>query len=657
MTVTGLKFRTQIVLIIGLMLCGMMFIFAAGLITLHDRTLEERQNAVRNLTESAHSLVSYYVDEAKAGRMSEDSAKQAALAALRAVRYGDNEYFFGIGLDGIQVLQPVDAKVVGKFRLDVPDAKGKLYFKEFVEVGKSGGGFVEYYRNKPGDTTPLPKISYVKLVAPWGWVIGTGLYTDDVRSAFLSTAALEGLAVLLIVIVVFGAAYFITRDSSATLIKVSAAIRSLAEGDLSIQVEEIAAQNEVGDISRALRVFRDNAVSRQELEESQQREQEAKNRRQSAVEQLTRDFSRSVQGVLRQVSGSAQELRSAAQVMTQVAEDTSHRSNLVQSAAQHAAHNVETVAAAAEELAASQSEIAQQVTRSSQVSAAAADEATRVSGVVDNLSHAMAKIDSIVTFIAGIAGKTNLLALNATIEAARAGEAGKGFAVVADEVKTLANQTSKATGDITAQVHTVQEMVQQTVGAISAILDTVGTVGETATAIASAVEEQTAATQEIARNVNEAASGTREVTSNIGDVSQAATTTGGSAVQVLNTAQGLTQQAEQLAVDVGDFLDAMKKAGERRSYERLKTRLTVKVTVAGRVVEATLLDISQGGAHIDKALAVPSGEAISLTLPDGLSVRGRVINQIEDRTHLQFALDNATQDRLARSLDVLPKAA
>jgi len=228
---------------------------------------------------------------------------------------------------------------------------------------------------------------------------------------------------------------------------------------------------------------------------------------------------------------------------------------------------------------------------------------------------------------------------------------------VADEVKTLANQTSKATGDITAQVHTVQEMVQQTVGAISAILDTVGTVGETATAIASAVEEQTAATQEIARNVNEAASGTREVTSNIGDVSQAATTTGGSAVQVLNTAQGLTQQAEQLAVDVGDFLDAMKKAGERRSYERLKTRLTVKVTVAGRVVEATLLDISQGGAHIDKALAVPSGEAISLTLPDGLSVRGRVINQIEDRTHLQFALDNATQDRLARSLDVLPKAA
>jgi methyl-accepting chemotaxis protein len=221
---------------------------------------------------------------------------------------------------------------------------------------------------------------------------------------------------------------------------------------------------------------------------------------------------------------------------------------------------VQTVATATEELSASIAEISQQVTRSSNMAGKAVQEAEQTNGKVRDLVSASARIGEVVQLISGIAAQTNLLALNATIEAARAGESGKGFAVVASEVKSLANQTAKATEEISAQITQIQEATRQAVAAIEGISGTISGINETATAIAGAVEEQQAATREIARNVQEAAQGTQEVSSNIVGVTEAANKTGKVSQDALITASSLANEADALGTAVESFLSAVRAA-------------------------------------------------------------------------------------------------
>jgi methyl-accepting chemotaxis protein len=222
--------------------------------------------------------------------------------------------------------------------------------------------------------------------------------------------------------------------------------------------------------------------------------------------------------------------------------------------------NVQTVATATEELSSSVQEIGRHVARSTQVAGKAVEEAKHTDATVQRLAAGAQKIGEVVTIIHDIAGKTNLLALNATIEAARAGDAGKGFAVVASEVKALANQTGKATEEISSQIVQIQEATWQTVTAIQNIAGTIAEINEIDASIASAVEQQSAATQEISRNVHEAARGTQEVSSNIAGVKQAATDTGAAADQVLGAAQLVSRQAEELSGEVGHFIADVKAA-------------------------------------------------------------------------------------------------
>jgi methyl-accepting chemotaxis protein len=261
-----------------------------------------------------------------------------------------------------------------------------------------------------------------------------------------------------------------------------------------------------------------------------------------------------VSNVVEAVSSAATELRATAESMSASAEETSRQSTAVASAAEQATTNVQTVASAAEELSSSIAEISRQVATSNEVAKRGVDQAEQTNVTVRGLAEAADKIGEVVKLIQDIAEQTNLLALNATIEAARAGEAGKGFAVVASEVKSLANQTAKATGDIAQQIGSMQSATTSAVDAIQSITGVIGEISEIATTIASAMEEQGAATQEIARNVQEAASGTQEVSSNIGGVSQAASDTGESVNHVLQAATELSQQAETLQVEVSKFI-------------------------------------------------------------------------------------------------------
>ena len=268
----------------------------------------------------------------------------------------------------------------------------------------------------------------------------------------------------------------------------------------------------------------------------------------------------SVKAIVGNTVAASDVMKAHAERMSQIAAATNSQSLEVATAAQQASSNVQTVASASEELTASIGEISRNVVQSSQIARAAVEEADRTNGTVSGLVDAAQKIGAVLQLITNIASQTNLLALNATIEAARAGEAGKGFAVVAQEVKNLANQTAKATEDISAQIAGMQDAARSSADAIKGIGATIGRINEIVATVAVAVEQQTAATQEIARNAQQAAGGTQSVTHTIDRVTSAASETGAIAGEVLGSADDLHRQADRLRESVDDFLGRIRAA-------------------------------------------------------------------------------------------------
>jgi len=283
-------------------------------------------------------------------------------------------------------------------------------------------------------------------------------------------------------------------------------------------------------------------------------------KQQDKITAAIRDFDSQMKIVLNTVGGSATNLQSAANALAASAEESTQQSTAVAAASEEASTNVQAVASATEELTSSVREIGRQVTESTRIAGTAVEQASRSGTTIQGLAKAAQRIGDVVELISGIAGQTNLLALNATIEAARAGEAGKGFAVVASEVKALAEQTAKATGEIGQQILAIQEATRESVGSIQEIGTTIASVNEIATAIAAAVEQQGMATAEIARNVQEAARGTQEVSGNISGVSQSASETGQTATRLLSSANELSQQSETLRGQVESFFQAIRAA-------------------------------------------------------------------------------------------------
>jgi methyl-accepting chemotaxis protein len=361
----------------------------------------------------------------------------------------------------------------------------------------------------------------------------------------------------LVAAVLLGAAvaYVVGRSITVPLRRIIGVMQALTSGDLAVAVAGTERKDEIGEVSRAVSVFKDGLAEtarlRQEQEEAKQR---AEAERREAMLALASRFEQTVGGVVNDVTSSAQQLQVTAQSMTATAEETSRQSTAVAAASEQTTQNVQTVASATEELSASITEIGSQVGESSRIVASAVRQAEETNQKVQGLAAAAEKIGDVVRLINDIAGQTNLLALNATIEAARAGEAGKGFAVVASEVKTLATQTARATEEIGGQIRAIQDATGASAEAIAAISETINRVNEISAAIASAVEEQGAATQEISRNVQQAAQGTTEVSSNIASVTQAAGETGAAASQVLAAAGALSRGGTELKAQVGEFL-------------------------------------------------------------------------------------------------------
>jgi methyl-accepting chemotaxis protein len=339
------------------------------------------------------------------------------------------------------------------------------------------------------------------------------------------------------------------------------AMQKLAAGDHGADIRYVNRHDEIGDMAKALAVFRDSLGEAERLRDEQRAmEVRQAEQRKAELRKLADNFEQAVGSIVGVVATASTELGRTAEELTQSARTTSSRSGAVAEASEEASRNVMTVATAAEQLSDSIREISSQVMRSSTMASKAAQEAAETTGQVRGLSEAAERIGGIVELINQIASQTSLLALNATIEAARAGEAGRGFAVVASEVKQLSERTAKATEEIASQITAIQEKTQQAANSIDGIAKTVSELDSVATSIASAVEQQGVATENIARNVEEASSGTMEVARNITGVTEAAEGSSAAAMEVLSAARDLSEQSDALRNEVNRFLRTVRAA-------------------------------------------------------------------------------------------------
>ncbi|MDO9299361.1 methyl-accepting chemotaxis protein [Bradyrhizobium sp.] len=548
-------------------LIGLSFMGLLGIAILDSRELasslkQQKQIELQHLTELALGIVKEEHATAQKGEIAVADAQKRALARVAMLRYGNNEYFVIQDLLPRVLMHPVAAQLVGKDMSDVKDPTGKRFSVEMTELVKQkGSGFVDYLWPRAGSDKPQPKLSYVVGFSPWGWSILTGVYVDDLDAQVSSSTRRSLIAAGLVLLLMLAASMFIARGITRPLQRMTIAMKELARGKLDVEVPGIGRRDEVGEMAEAVEIFKSNAAARQGLEaEQKEAETHAVARRKADMHKLADDFESAVGEIIETVSSSSTELEASAGTLTASAERAQELTIMVAAASEEASTNVQSVASATEEMASSVNEISRQVQDSARIAGEAVDQARTTTDRVGELSKAASRIGDVVELINTIAGQTNLLALNATIEAARAGEAGRGFAVVASEVKALAEQTAKATGEIGQQITGIQAATQDSVNAIKEISGTIENLSEISSTIASAVEEQGAATQEISRNVQQAAHGTQQVSSNITDVQRGASETGTASSQVLSAAQSLSGDSNRLKLEVGKFLSSVRAA-------------------------------------------------------------------------------------------------
>ena len=502
-TFRSIGIKARMVLVVLVAVISIISLMSFSLKTSYDMQIREKQLKTKDLVESVISLTDYYYQQFKSGQITEDAAKTAAMKAVEKLRYNKTDYFWINDLNAIMLMHPIKPSLNGKNLYNLEDKAGKQFFKSFVDIVKSKGhGNETYLWPKPGFEEPVEKVSYVAGFKPWGWVIGTGIYVDDVKSEFWQNASSQvaiaaiGLAITILVL------YLIANSIISPLTDANKAMHNISQGDGDLtQRLDTSGNDEMSQLARSFNHFVDQIQQViQEVDHSTQRVAAASAQLSSTTEQTTQVITRQTSEtdhVATAINEMAATIHQVAQSALQAAATTKDADNEAHAGKQ----NIHETADTAVQL---------------------ADEVSRATEVIQQLETQADNISSVLDVIGGIAEQTNLLALNAAIEAARAGEQGRGFAVVADEVRTLASRTQESTHEIEQMIETLQsgarqaasvmkdsqtrtretaEKAMSTQTALDTITESMQKVNDMISQIASAAEQQSSVAEEINRNV------------------------------------------------------------------------------------------------------------------------------------------------------------
>jgi methyl-accepting chemotaxis protein len=640
-----LRLRTKLALLMGLSTLALVASIAVAASVMHQRMIDDRVDKLRAVVNTTIGVATALESQVAAHQLTHEQAVEQFRNAVHAIRYDSGAgYLTAWTTDGTVVAHGTAPALEGK-PTPVADTSGKTVL-QLGEAALRGGdnGVVTYAFPRPGQTTPQPKLAYAARFQPWQLVFMSGVYIDDLDTAFsamLWRLIVIGGGILLVVLLV---AWLVNRDIAGSLGRLKGVMERLATGNLATEVSDTDRRDEVGGMAQAVLVFKDHMATAARLATEQQQERErAEAAKCAAMIGMAETIETEAKTALSEVGRRTAAMAENANSMSGSATRTGAAAQSAATAAGQALANAQTVASAAEQLSASIGEIGGQVSQSSAVVARAVEAGRVTRETMGALNEQVARIGTVADMISEIAAKTNLLALNATIEAARAGDAGKGFAVVASEVKQLATQTARSTEEITRHIGEVRAATGASVTAVGHIEETIGEINTIAGSIAAAVEQQGAATAEIARNVSQTATAANEMTARTKEVSIEAATTGQQAAEVLENITALDGAIHELQNTVIHVVRTSTAEVDRRRYRRRPCLAEATIACDGKSEAASLHDISEQGCFAATTLRCQPGRAVDIGLSgSGTRLHGSVVEQTEDGMHVAFTGDGLT---------------
>ena len=527
------------ILVIGALLM-MIATSTYGLLILRQSILEDRRVETREIINLAYSVAEYYGKQAEAGKLPADTAKEMAQTAIAALRYGDNNYFSQYDTTYHMVRHPFKPEMNGKDMADLKDSAGKRMVYELVEAAKRGNGeFVEYLWPRGADKVPVPKLATAKLYAPWGLVIQSGIYIDDVEVQFRQQATIVAGGIGVAILILIGLSWWIGVGISEPLAKLGQHVHEVAaSGDLG-RPARIESGAEIGAIAHAFNTLTGSFGN---------------------IIKGVAGGSQQILGASAQLTGSIQRIQQSSALQSDAAASTAATVEQISQSLASTTQGLQQLAGFADQSRQLTREGRGVVDQAAREMSLIAESVTTSAQAVDKLGEESRRISDIVAVIREIADQTNLLALNAAIEAARAGETGRGFAVVADEVRKLAERTAQSTQEISQMISSIQGQTQQAVSGIRLVTDMAlkgvtlaNQAGEAVSKIDNSVGEVSQVVADIAQAAEEQHKASNDIVSHMEKISREAQENT-SAIDVVSTAaRGLESMADRMQAEIAHF--------------------------------------------------------------------------------------------------------